>query len=56
MKYIIEKDRLVELLQAEDLLSKLEALGVDNWSGYGMVDEEEMDIEEQLKDYEKLEG
>ncbi len=39
----IERSRLRRLLQKEEKLAALEALGVDNWEGYGMqYDEEEI--------------
>ena len=34
MNYIISKERLLELLKAEDQLNVLEQDGVDNWSWY----------------------
>lgn len=34
MNYIISKERLLELLKAEDILNVLEQDGVDNWSWY----------------------
>lgn len=34
-KYIVPEDRLRELIEAEEILSALEAGGVDNWSYYG---------------------
>lgn len=33
--YIILEERLLELLAAENLLSYLQTIGVDNWEGYG---------------------
>ena len=39
----IERSRLRRLLQKEEKLAALEALGVDNWQGYGMqYDEDEI--------------
>lgn len=35
MKYIIDRERLIELLIAEMNLIELERAGVDNWHGYG---------------------
>lgn len=34
-KYIITESRLKQLLYAEDRLEALEAVGVDNWDGFG---------------------
>ena len=34
MNYIISKERLLELLKAEDKLNVLEGDGVDNWTWY----------------------
>lgn len=34
MNYIISKERLLELLKAEDELNVLEMDGVDNWTWY----------------------
>ena len=34
MKYIISKERLLELLKAENELNVLEGDGVDNWTWY----------------------
>ena len=34
MNYIISKERLLELLKAEDELNVLERDGVDNWTWY----------------------
>lgn len=34
MSYIISKERLLELLKAEDKLNVLEGDGVDNWTWY----------------------
>lgn len=34
MNYIISKERLLELLKAEDELNVLEGDGVDNWTWY----------------------
>ena len=34
MKYIVSKERLLELLKAENELNVLEGDGVDNWTWY----------------------
>ena len=34
MNYIVSKERLLELLKAEDKLNVLEGDGVDNWTWY----------------------
>ena len=34
MSYIVSKERLLELLKAEDKLNVLEGDGVDNWTWY----------------------
>lgn len=34
MNYIVSKERLLELLKAEDKLNVLERDGVDNWTWY----------------------
>ena len=34
MNYIISKERLLELLKAENVLNVLEGDGVDNWTWY----------------------
>ena len=46
-KYIIDEDRLVQLLAAEAEMCDLDNAGVDNWSFYG----EHMDLDG-YEDYE----
>ena len=47
----ISKERLINLLVKEELLDRLEALGVDNWGGYSEQDNEDY-FEESLDEYE----
>ena len=51
-QYVINEDRLIQLLEEEDKLYLLECAGVDNWPGYGFAfeDREELDIEKTLKE------
>lgn len=51
-QYIINEDRLIELLEEEDKLYLLECAGVDNWPGYDYAfeDREELDIEKILEE------
>lgn len=35
LDYVVKEGRLLELLNAAQRLSDLEAAGVDNWEGYG---------------------
>ena len=37
----ISKERLINLLVKEELLDRLESLGVDNWDGYFELDNED---------------
>lgn len=61
-RFLLTKEELLELLKDRLELSKLEAAGVDNWSGYDYAEEdfyedgetEESVLEEMLKNYEKL--
>ena len=54
-QYIINEDRLTQLLEEEDKLYLLECAGVDNWPGYDFAfeDREELDIEKTLKEDNK---
>ena len=47
----INKERLINSLVKEELLDRLEALGVDNWGGYSEQDNEDY-FEESLDEYE----
>lgn len=51
-QYVINEDRLIQLLEEEDKLYLLECAGVDNWSCYDFDFEnrEELDIEKTLKE------
>lgn len=51
-QYIINEDRLIQLLEEEDKLYLLECAGVGNWPGYDFAfeDREELDIEKTLKE------
>lgn len=51
-QYVINEDRLIQLLEEEDKLYLLECAGVDNWPGYDFAfeDREELDIEKTLKE------
>lgn len=51
-QYVINEDRLIQLLEKEDKLYLLECTGVDNWLGYDFAfeDREELDIEKTLKE------
>lgn len=53
MKYIVDEKRLVQLLEAEELLNNLMAHGVDNWDGWYAWEEEEedRDIKEDLQKF-----
>lgn len=48
----ISKKRLINLLVKEELLDRLEALGVDNWDGYSDKDNEDY-FEKSLDEYEE---
>ncbi len=48
----ISKERLINLLVKEELLDRLESLGVDNWDGYSEQDNEDY-FEESLDEYEE---
>ena len=47
----ISKERLINLLVKEELLDRLETLGVDNWEGYSEQDNEDY-FDETLDEYE----
>ena len=51
-QYVINEDRLIQLLEEEDKLYLLECAGVDNWSCYDFAFEnrEKLDIEKTLKE------
>ena len=51
-QYVINEDRLIQLLEEEDKLYLLECAGVDNWSCYDFAFEnrKELDIEKTLKE------
>lgn len=51
-QYIINEDRLIELLEKENKLYLLEGAGVENWLGYDFAfeDKEELDIEKILEE------
>lgn len=51
-QYVINEDRLIQLLEEEDKLYLLECAGVDNWPCYDLAfeDREELDIEKTLKE------
>lgn len=57
-KYLISEERLIELLEKEEKLYLLECAGVDNWSWYDCAfeDREELDIEEELSNYTKVDN
>lgn len=40
MKYIIDEEELIGLLEDRATLDRLECNGVDNWDGYEMYDKE----------------
>lgn len=48
----ISKERLINLLVKEELLDRLESLGVDNWGGYSEQDNEDY-FEESLDEYKE---
>lgn len=51
MKYIIDEENLIGLLEDRDKLNRLECNGVDNWEGYDMYDGwEEPDYEKYIKE------
>lgn len=63
-KYLIDEDKLRILLQAKEELNALEAGGVDNWDWYCESlhehpnwndDNCEIDVEDQLKNFQKVE-
>lgn len=52
MKYYkISEGALKELIRESKFLDALEAGGVDNWYGYEMVEDEDVEVSEE--DYEK---
>ena len=51
---VITVERIKQALIAEEKLDRLEALGVDNWEGYGFNDDEFEETLEEFKD--KLEN
>lgn len=52
MKYYrISEDALKELIRESKFLDALEAGGVDNWYGYEMVEDEDVEVSEE--DYEE---
>ena len=52
MKYYrISEESLQELIRDSKFLGALEAGGVDNWYGYEMVDDEDLEVSEE--DYEE---
>lgn len=61
-RFLLTKEELLELLKDRLELSRLEAAGVDNWSGYDYVDEvfyeegetEESVLKEMLDSYKKI--
>lgn len=48
----ISKERLISLLVKEELLDRLESLGVDNWGGYSEQDNQDY-FEESLDEYKE---
>ena len=48
----ISKERLISLLVKEELLDRLETLGVDNWGGYSEQDNKDY-FEESLDEYKE---
>lgn len=57
MKYIIDEEELIGLLEDRATLDRLECNGVDNWDGYDMYDDdyEEVDYEKYVKEnYKKV--
>lgn len=54
MKYIIDEKDLIKLLASDWELNNLYNYGVDNWEGYGEIDEDDkftkQDIEKYIKD------
>ena len=48
----ISKERLISLLVKEELLDRLETLGVDNWDGYSEQDNEDY-FKETLDEYKE---
>ena len=60
MFYRISKKRLLSLLESEAMLNQLEAYGVDNWGGYGMLNEDDPDWDaydeavENIKSFERI--
>lgn len=48
----INKERLISLLVKEELLDRLESLGVDNWGGYSEQDNQDY-FEESLDEYKE---
>lgn len=49
MKYIIDEEELIGLLEDRATLDRLECNGVDNWDGYDMYDDDYEEV-----DYEKI--
>lgn len=51
MKYFrISEDALKELIRESKFLDALESYGLDNWDGYDMVEDEDVEVSEE--DYE----
>lgn len=52
MKYIVDEDRLKELLEKENTLKQLKDNGLDDWLGYYVdLNEQEGAIAEQLNNF-----
>lgn len=54
MKYIIDEEYLIKLIASDWELNNLYNYGVDNWEGYGEIDEDDkftkQDIEKYIKE------
>lgn len=53
MKYIIEEKELYDLITASWELTNLYNYGVDNWEGYGEIDEDDRFSPKDVTDYIK---
>lgn len=46
MKYIIDEEELIGLLEDRATLDRLECNGVDNWDGYDMYDDDYEEVKQ----------
>lgn len=53
MKYIIDEETLIKLIANDWELTNLYNYGVDNWEGYGEIDEDDEFTKKDVTDYIK---